>query len=198
MKLLYLSIITVILSTQLLSSASFQGYIVTKDGIRLTGQIGDLNQSLNSVWINFINDFGDSYYLAPELIKGFVFQQDTTIVAFESKFDQDFGRWTFMQVIDKGPGVNLYSVVSERSIERGVFEEGSSSIYKAKDYYLELKEKFPDRVQRMGFKRQLQDILKRRAPKLSELIGSKNYRYRDIIRIVKEYNIIIKNKKKFL
>ena len=198
MKSLYLLLAFSLSILSFAHSASFEGYIVTKDGIRLTGLIGDLNQNLNAVSINFINDFGDSYYLAPELIKGFVFQQDTTIVAFESKFDPIQERWEFMQVIDKGPGINLYSVVSDRSIERGIFEEGSTSFFKAKDYYFELKGKLPEKVQRMGFKKQVSELIRRKAPKLADSIGSRNYRYRDIINIVTEYNTIVKNRKKFL
>ena len=185
-------------SLQISMAATFQGYIVTKDGIRLTGYIGDLDQNLTTITINFINDFGDSYFLAPELIKGFVFQQDTTIVAFESKFDADLERWTFMQVINKGEGLNLYSVVTDRSIEKGIFEDGSNTYFKAKDYYLEARGKLPVRVQKMGFKKQVSALLKRKAPKLAELIGSRSYRYRDIISIIDQYNVIVKNRKKFL
>lgn len=192
----FLILFTFLTSTIL--AEDFEGYIVTKDGIRLTGQIGDLNQNLNANWINFVNDFGDSYYLAPELIKGFVFQQDTTVVAFESKFDTELERWTFMQVVSKGPGLNLYSVVTDRSIEKSIYEENSTKYYKAKAFYLEAKGKFPQKVLRMGFKKQLTDLIKRRAPKFADKIGSRNYRYRDLINIIDEYNAMIRARRKLL
>ncbi|NJL75787.1 MAG: hypothetical protein HC892_12960 [Saprospiraceae bacterium] len=49
------------------------GYIITLDGKRLTGQIGDVSYSNIISNVEFVNDFGTPYQLRAELIRGFVF-----------------------------------------------------------------------------------------------------------------------------
>ncbi len=198
MKYLLLSLMLSYLNFIPLNAEIYNGYIVTKDGVRLTGQVGNLNQSYRSITINFINDFGDSYYLAPELIKGFVLQQDSNLIAFESKFDVEEERWSFMQVLSKGNGLNLYGTVQARSVKKIIYEGEAEEYFKVDDYYLELKGKLPVKVQRFGFRKQMKTYLRRKAPKLAAKIGDKDYRYRDIINIIDEYNTIVKNRKKFL
>ena len=167
------------------------GYIITKNGIRLTGQIGVLNQTPELSTVVFINDFGNVYTLQPELIAGFVFRQDTILQAFESKINSEERRWVFMQVLAKGNGLNLYRSVTEKGGGRRNDLEEEEQVpreLKVQDYYLEARGKLPVRVQKVGFKRQMRELLQRRAPKLARKIGSKGYRYRDIFQIIVEYN----------
>ena len=191
MKQIYLALMITLIPATGAFALINSGYIITKNGIRLTGQIGVLNQTDELSTVVFINDFGNVYTLQPELIAGFVFKQDTTLRAFESKINSEERRWVFMQVLAKGKGLNLYSIVTERgSGRRSGFEEEEpvARELRVQNYYLEAKGKLPVRVQKVGFRRQMRDLLQRRAPKLARKIGSKGYRYRDILQIIVEFN----------
>ena len=191
MKQIYLALFFALIPLAGAFAFISSGYIITKNGIRLTGQIGVLNQTSELSTVVFINDFGNVYTLQPELIAGFVFRQDTVTQAFESKINSEERRWVFMQVLAKGNGLNLYSSVTERAGNRRAEAEESgpeSRDLRIQDYYLEARGKLPVRVQKIGFRKQMRELLQRRAPKLAKKIGSKGYRYRDIFKIIVEYN----------
>ncbi len=201
MKQIYLTVLLAFIPLVYAFSFISSGYIITKNGVRLTGQIGLLNQTNQVSTVVFINDFGNIYTLQPELIAGFVFERDTSMQLFESKISSEERRWVFMKVLAKGNGLNLYSIVTEKESSMGVTEiDGDQRKLKSMDYFLEArsKSKLPIRVQRMGFKRQMKELIQRRAPKLAAKIGSKGYRYRDILQIVEAYNEKVGNSKIFL
>lgn len=176
----------------------FEGYIITKNGIRLTGMIGTLDQTRDNSSVIFINDFGNIYQIYPELISGFVFQQDTAAILFESKVEKYEKRWVFMQVLCKGKGFNLYTSVSERTASLIAPYDSETRAFKTSDYYLDTPKRVPFKIRRIGFRKQMKRLLNRRAPKLADLIGKKGYRYKDLVDIINAYNDIVSKSKKYL
>ena len=177
----------------------FNGYIVTKNGIRLTGMIGTVNQTWDESSVIFINDFGNIYQIFPQLVKGFAFQRDTSVVFFESKIEKYEKRWVFMEVLCKGQGYNLYTAQSERTMSIISPYETKQRVFQTSDFYLESEGKIPFKIHRIGFRKQLRRLFQRQAPELAAKIGQKGYRYKNIVEIIEAYNEIIINKpKKFL
>ena len=174
------------------------GYIVTKNGIHLTGKIGKLDHTNSKCSIVFINDFGNIYELYPELIKGFVYKADTILIIFESKIERDEKRWVFMQAICKGKGLNLYKSVSEKTPEVTSVDGNFNRNYKVQNYYLESSGKLPFRIKKWGFKKQMGDLIRKRAPDLADKIGEKGYRYRDLEKIINEYNVIVNKSRRLI
>ena len=179
-------------------SEVFKGYIVTKNGIKLTGQIGTVTQSARENSVIFINDFGNIYTIYPQLIKGFAFEQDSSAVLFESKIERYEKKWVFMKVLCKGKGLNLYINVSERYNSLISPYETRTKSFKTKDFFLEVNGKIPFKVKRLGFKKQIHKLVQRRAPALANKIGQKGYRYKDLVNIINQYNDVIQKSKRFL
>lgn len=175
------------------------GYIVTKNGIRLTGKIGVIIQTNQISTVIFTNDFGNTYILQPELIAGFVFKQDSLVEAYESKINRDERRWVFMHVLCKGNGFNLYSTIIEKPVnpDNNNISFGTPTM-RTQDFYLDQGGKIPFKVKRFGFRKQMRGLLWLRSPALAKKIGSPGYRYKDIINIVEEYNNIVGVKSKKL
>lgn len=167
----------------------YNGFILTKNGIRLTGKIGAIFYSDYRSEVVFINDFGTKYLISPQLIRGFAFTKDST-VAYESKINDR--SWCFLEVLQKDEGMSLYkSPIEKVETVRELSGVKTYSIT-VHEYWLELKGKRPVLVRRLGFRRQLQKMLRKVAPELSEKIGSPGYRFRDLNEIVAEYNKIYK------
>lgn len=165
----------------------FRGYIVTKNDKILTGQIGNIWHSESRSEVIFINDFGSIYSLQPELIKGFVFKKDTKFVAYESKFSRK-KKWRFLQVLLKGEGMSLYRSPIEKvkQTNNGLFTQ--THTYRSNEYWLEVKGRSPIRLNRMGYRKKFKRLISRVAPELAQKIGKKGYRFKDLLKIVEEYN----------
>lgn len=164
----------------------FRGYIVTKNGKRLTGYIGGIQHTPDESTVVFVNDFGTPYNISPELIRGFVMQKKENYIAYESKFDRQ--RWLFLRVIYKGDGMSLYKAPELRH-QFSVNGAGlQTNTYYAHEYWLEIRGRLPFQLKRWGFKKQMRRLLRKRAPTLASRIGSPGYRFRDLEKIVKEFN----------
>lgn len=188
MKRFYLLLLVPLFFLSSLQADPFKGYIVTLNGKRLTGYIGAISfPSNNHSEVIFINDFGTAYQIKAQLIKGFVYQQDSNYQFFESKFKKN--RWMFLQVLYKGEGMSLYMAPEEHlqfDIRNGAFQAHS---YNVEELWIEVPErKKPVRIKRWGFKKKIRRLVQRRAPELAEKIGSKGYRFKDLIKIIEEYN----------
>lgn len=187
MKRLYLLLLIPFFFISSLQADAFKGYIVTLNGKRLTGYIGAVTfpKSKQSEVI-FINDFGTPYQIKAQLIKGFVFIQGSDYRIYESKYDKK--RWMFLQVLYKGEGMSLYMAPQERvryEMNNGFFRTQS---YNVEEYWLEVEDKAPIKLKRMGFKKKFRRLIARRAPELAAKIGTKGYKFSDLQKIIEEYN----------
>lgn len=172
----------------LLPAAPIQGYIITKDNLRLTGSIGQIENSREDNNVIYINDFGSRYRLSPELIKGFVFIIEGQEVVYECRKGEDF--WYFLRVLSRGEGMTLYAdpldgIQAFEEAEEISFEKAIDHSYR---YYLQVRRRTPFKVKRLGFRKQIRPLLRRRAPELADKIGQPGYRYRDLQKIIDAYN----------
>ena len=188
MKQLYAIIFALLFAAAGLCADPARGYIVTKNGKRLTGYIGELYHSQFQSIIVFINDFGSAYNIEAELIRGFVFVDEKGYTAFESKNCRN--RWYFLRILEKGAAVNLYQSPEEEyaiEFENGVLKANSRSI---NEYWLEVNgRKQPIRIHSLNFRRKMRRLFKKEeAPEYREKVGKEGYRFRDLANIIREYN----------
>lgn len=186
MKYCYTLLLLLGLTLSLSASDFERGYLVTKNGMRLTGFLGVIQHSVHKSAVVFVNDFGTPYTIEPERVRGFVIQRSEGFVAYESKYDRS--RWLFLKVIYKGDGMNLYKAPELRQ-EMVISSMGfSTRTFTTHEYYLEIKGRTPFKLKRWGFRKRMRRLLRPRAPKLSEKIGAPGYRYNDLEKIVREFN----------
>lgn len=194
MKTLLIYLTIVLFSYTSLAAADFpaqtyKGYIVTLDGKKLTGQIGDIFFSDEISVVLFINDFGTAYHLQAELITGFVFQQEDEVIEYESLFRPRTRAWSFLRVVEKGAILSLFQSPEEKM--EFTLEEGGDALngqrVQVEEYWLKFKGERSVKINRFGYKRQLKDMLKT-YPSLVKVIGKSGYKYKDIERIVEEVN----------
>lgn len=166
----------------------YEGYIVTLSGIQLTGHVGSLTVKDDKVYLTFINDFGSIYQLSPRLIRGFVCNTDYGSLLFES-WRKENG-WSFLGVVHKDAAMSLYIEPSFTT----VFATGLGQVVAETQpvYYLHAENRLI-RISATGFKAKMQQLLQRRAPALARKIGTAGYRFRDLERIVREYNDYCRN-----
>ncbi len=172
-----------------LKADPIQGYIITKDNLRLTGSIGRIENFREQNRVLYINDFGSKYNLRPELIKGFAFVVDNREILYESRTAEDL--WLFLRVLSRGEGMTLFAdpVDGVQSFEKKEFsfEQANDHAYR---FYLQVRRRIPFKVKRIGFRKQLKPFFQRRAPEIAEKLGEPGYRYRDLQQIVDAYNEI--------
>ncbi|MEM1327378.1 MAG: hypothetical protein AAGI23_15550 [Bacteroidota bacterium] len=180
-------------------ASTYNGYIVTLDGKKLTGQIGDIFFSDEISVVLFINDFGTSYHLQAELITGFVFQQEDKVIEYESLFRPATRAWSFLRVVEKGAILSLFKSPEEKmefTLGEGGDELNGQRV-QVEEYWLKFKGERSVKLTRFGYKRQLKDILKA-YPAMVKLIGKPGYKYKDMERIVQEVNELYLSKKNTL
>jgi hypothetical protein len=163
-----------------------KGYIVTRNGKSLTGAIGNIFHTSYGSEVTFINDFGTIYQIHPFLIKGFVFQEQKDMVTYESKYSER--KWLFLRVLHKGKYISVYKSPEKKSVVNFTRVSFMAETVKNDVYWLELHGKNPTQIRRMGFKKQMKKLLKRRAPELAEKIGTKGYRFKNLTEIAEAYN----------
>ncbi len=164
----------------------YKGYIVTLNGQQLTGQIGDIYYGANYSEVVFINDFGTPYSLHPMLIKGFSFKKDGVQYQYASKLENR--KWTFLKVIVESEGLSLYRS-PDIAIEN-VFN--GTELYarqrRARGFYLQRGDGEIIRMTAIGFRSKMRKLIGERTPELADKIGKKGYRFRDLEKIVREFN----------
>jgi len=186
-----------LLSTTLSGQSSVEavqdqtGYIVTLSGDRLTGKIADVMGGGNTNFVLFINDFGTPYMIRAEIIRGFAFKQGKSIVRYETQFDDR--QCMFMKVVVKGKAISLYRSISHgqpttTNIAATTVTSTSTQHYVPSRYYIAQGGRQAIPVKRWGFRRKMRKLLKPRAPELASKIGDKGYRFKNLEKIIKEYN----------
>lgn len=168
-----------------LSAESFRGFLLTKDDYRLTGYVNQISFVVTGLQIEFTNDFGDRYYIYPNLVKGFGFTKDGTTYRYVSRYHQ--GRWYFLETVESGKRMDFYTLPDRNQnwVDDGILSLLNEPI---PQYWIQIKGQKLYGVTRAGFRKAMREYLSVTAPELAKKIGSKGYRYRDIGSIVEQYN----------
>lgn len=193
MKQLYSLFVLLLLSLTLLQGSVHKGYIVTKNGKHLTGYIGSITYMGASTEVVFINDFGTPYNLRPELIRGFVFRREEKVVIYES-LPTDRG-WMFLEIIAKGDDMSLYRSPSEKTTLYIANSGFRTQTFKTTEYWIQRKDRRPFRLKKWRYRKRLRKLFREKAPELAEKIGDKGYRFKDLAKIIEEYNVILAREK---
>ncbi|MEN0005801.1 MAG: hypothetical protein AAF798_16755 [Bacteroidota bacterium] len=193
MKQLYLLLLLVAFSLTSATAEAYKGYIITKNRRQLTGSIGAITYVGNFTEVVFINDFGNSYNLRPELIRGFVFERDEEVFAFES-LPTDQG-WMFLQVVAQGDNLSLYRSPEEKTAIYIARSGVQAETFKATEYWIRGKDRPAVRLKRVRYRKRLRKLFQAKAPELAAKIGQKGYRFKDMVQIIEEYNAILGRKK---
>lgn len=161
------------------------GYIVSKNGKKLTGHIGVMQHQARTSTVVFINDFGDTYEIEAERIKGFVFEANGVLFAFESKALHPAHR--FLRILHKNGPMELFVLTYDSGATWEYTLQTLPSIQRS--YWIRLQGEEPMvKVSRWGFRRKLRQLLRPKAPALAEKIGQKGYRFDDMPGIAEIYN----------
>lgn len=168
-----------------------RGYLVTKNGMKLTGTI---SQVFGENEIIFVNDFGTPYKVHAALVYGFVVPRKGKNVFYASKFNGK--SWRFMRLLHQGEGMNLYLAPVNRVLppRAGQFGVSQPEITLMNVYFVELKGRLPIEISRSNFKKNMRRLLKKEAPEIAKLIGKKDYRFKNLEEIIEEYNKVVQKK----
>lgn len=176
---------------------TYEGYIVTLDGKKLTGRIGEIFYSDELSIVLFVNDFGTPYHLQAQLITGFVFEREKELVEYESLFKNKDRAWTFFKVMHRGAVLSLFKSPEEK-VEFTLSEEGMTGRkINTNEYWLKMKGERSFKLNRLGYKRVLKKHL-HNYPSLTKKLGKPGYKFKDLEAIVQEVNDIYTYKKRIL
>ena len=174
-----------LLCTTALSAESLRGFLLTKDNYQLTGYFNKIEYTPTGNQITFTNDFGDVYFIHPQLVKGFGFSENGINVRFISRYHE--GQWFFLRMVVPGRLLQLYSLpdgsdpyVDDQLLR--VFETPPAPFWlvSGKDLVLP--------VPRQGYKRVLRTFFKENNSELALVVGKKGYRYKDLAAMVLQFN----------
>lgn len=182
MKKLYFLLISLFIFSSSASAESYKGYIITHSGTRLTGMISTIFHSDFGSELTFINDFGTSYQIHPALIRGFAFKKSEGInTLYESRYCQ--GNWVFLEVIYRGLEMSLYKAPEERlSIANG-FDK-----IRLEEYFVEVPGRHMVALTRHRYKSRFRRLVKKSEPELAKKIGKPGYRFKDLVKVIEEFN----------
>lgn len=182
MKRLYILIISFVFFHSSTFAEDFKGYIITHSGIRLTGKISTIFHSDFGSELTFINDFGTSYQIHPALIRGFAFRNENELnILYESRFTK--GSWIFLEVIYRGQEMSLYKAPEERvSIAHGF------SMIELEEYWVDVPGGNMTPLTRYRYKRRFRRLVKKSEPELAKKIGKTGYKFKDLVKIIAEFN----------
>ncbi len=172
----------------------YRGFLIAKDGEKITGFIGGISSEGRMGRILFINDFGNLYLIEANQIRGFVYQNKENVFIFESIRDEK--RWKFLQMIFSGKEARLYKVPSSEPRSRdygvGLSFSAQAPFPGKRMFYIQLKDRPVRRITPFRFKRRMKKLLGNSAPELAEKLGSAGYRFKNLESIVREWDEILK------
>lgn len=163
-----------------------EGYIITKDGIRLTGFVGDIVFSDWEASVSFVNSLGSSYRIQAGVIRGFVYKQKGEYVYYESCVLNN--RWVFLRVLYRDQHLCLFK---EPEVRVGLVRTGvyvTPNTIRQEMYWLLTPDQQLHRAHRFNYKKKFRRLMQAKAPELALRVGTEGHRFRDIIRLVREYN----------
>jgi len=177
----------------LLHSMPWPGYIMSKNGKQLTGHIGLMQHQARTSTVVFINGFGDVYEIEAERIKGFAFEANGALFAFESKALQQAHR--YLRILHKNGPMELFVLTYDSNMSWGF--TGQALPIEQRSYWVRLNsQKEMVKISRWGFRRRLRRLIGYTAPALAEKIGQKGYRFDDMPAIAEIYNQLLTPKPK--
>ncbi|MEM0993657.1 MAG: hypothetical protein AAGI49_11535 [Bacteroidota bacterium] len=180
---------------------TYEGYIVTLDGKKLTGQIGEIFFSDEISVVLFINDFGTPYHLQAELITGFVYEKEDELIEYESLSKGKNQAWSFLKVMHRGAVLSLFKSPEEKTQFTITASENDMSMtsrtVNIDEYWLKFKGERSFKLGKLGYKRKLKQQLQA-YPAIAKKIGKTGYKFQDMEQIVEEVNKIYRLKKRTL
>ena len=184
-------ICSVVLGAQTPPEKLYPGYIVSLNGHKLTGQIGGLKPVEGRVTVVFVNDFGNQYTFSATLIRGFAFHEKEEVQGYTTR--RIDGVWTFLRVVEHGPAATLY-VAPQLQVSFNLYGEDYFSVSEPiNNFFLETESADLFHLRPLKFKKQLPRVFHAHAPELARKIGTLGYRFKDLEKIVAEYNEIIRS-----
>ncbi len=196
MKYCYLLPLFLLLCSFSQASEPARGYLITKNGKKLTGKIGEIYFNQNGSQLIFINDFGTVYNIHSALIRGFAVQRGPNIVFYESRYLRN--RWSFLLVVYKGEQLSLYKAPELEYEDFGPISLIKYSHDEPTQFWIENQHYRLSKINRIGFRRKMRKLMNMQAPELVKKIGTPGYRYRDLVTIVDEFNKICRKNRKLL
>lgn len=185
MKRLYTLLIALLICGAA-SAGTFQGYLITKNGHRLTGRIGAIFYAERTSSVIFINDFGTFYDIHPALVRGFVIEKDNQKIVYLSKMHRR--GWAFLRVLYHGEQMKLYQAPEEKTVLQLSGNLIQQSTFKTEEYWVEIADRQVYRLNKLSFKRKFRRLVENNAPELAAKIGKKGYQFKDLLKVVEEYN----------
>lgn len=162
------------------------GFIVTLDQKLIEGKVVEIYYADWKTELIFENTFGRIYQFYPFRIGGFLHIKNQDTIVYESKYTE--GQWLFLQQIHKAEALSLYASPERKwAMVRGI--NGMEQVHlPVREYWLEFRKKRPFRVYPMTYKKELKRRFSK-FPELVEKIGEPGYRFKDMEKIVQEYNL---------
>lgn len=196
MKKIYTIFFCLFLFSCTLFATQNPGFIITKDAKIITGKVADIFYSNWKSELVFINEMGRRYYFHPAVIHGFAIHKDGEMVQFESKYYK--GTWRFLEVMEKGKKLSLYRspMIKTQQATQKYGEEKVIS-RKVNEYWLEAGLAIPVRVYPLGYKKKLREFMSNQ-PRLVKKIGTEGYRFKNLEKIINEYNELNEQKGKHI
>lgn len=166
-------------------SANFKGYLITKNNYHLTGFINSVSTTAFGLSVQFTNDFGNRYDIHPALVRGFAFQDGSSVKVYVSHYYE--GHWLFLETIYEGEILSLFQApdLGEKWVDDSIRQLTGFTIER---YWLKRRQRDIFPINRFGFRKQMRRILGDNARALQDELGKNNFRYRDLLDIVKTYN----------
>ena len=185
-----LTLLLILCCTFLTAKSEFlRGYVITLDGKYISGTIQQINSSKYSVAVAFTNDYGTSYNYHPALIRGFVYMKGNDRHVYESHYHR--GQWLFLQQLYVGEEISLFKYPDIQV--NWVMEGRQINAYSANQRVFWLKQETEALflLRRNNFRSKFTNLINEKAPELAEKIGKRGYRYKDLEKILEEYDTIL-------
>ncbi len=196
MKYCYLLSLLFLICSFSQASDPVQGYLITKNGKKLTGKIGEIYFNQHGSQLVFMNDFGNVYNIHCALIRGFALQKGADMIYYETRYLRN--TWYFMLVLYKGEQLSLYKAPQVHYEDYGPISLIKHSHDQPTQFWIENQHYRMSKINRIGFRRKMRKLLKQNAPELAEKIGQPGYRYKNLVKIVDEFNQICQKNRKLL
>lgn len=185
MKQIYFLCFSLLLSISA-AATPCRGYIVTKNGKHLTGHISGIFYTSDAGSVIFINDFGTLYTIHPALIKGFVLERGEQNITYMSRPSRQ--GWIFLRILYRGEGMSLYSTPEDQLFKLPNGKVSESGTLHANEFWIEMHNKPVSRIGRLSYKRKLRKLMEPKAPELAAKIGEKGYQFKDLMKVVQEFD----------
>ncbi len=185
MRFLYTLLLTLAFSWMLSATDSYKGYLITKDNIQLTGFVNTVSITALGTLLEFTNDFGTTYIIHPALVKGFAFKEGDQTYVFLSRFYKK--QWYFLEVKYLGPLLSLYEAPEPDDNWVISLSDGFNNI-PAERFWIQKRDGPITPVPKFGFRRKMRKYMGDQLDLMDSDMEKKNFRYRNLLEIVKQIN----------